>query len=211
MTDNVIIKGTPSYTALPKGFGPRHMAITTNLKGDQKAYVLNEKMPFITIFQLNENTGELTQQYNVETLPANQYTDSGEYGSEIVLHPSENWLYASHRGTGSIIVYGVSNDGLLKRIQVGNIMISFFYFHLVIFYIFRDIDQLNFITIFTQVQLTSGTWPRHFTLSKSGKLMFVALQKKNLIDVFRIDQKNGTLSRLKTIDSPNSPAFVGIF
>ena len=74
----------------------------------------------------------------------------------------------------------------------------------------RDIDKLNSITIFTQVQLTSGTWPRHFTLSKSGKLMFVALQKKNLIDVFRIDQKNGTLSRLKTIDSPNSPAFVGI-
>ena len=76
-------------------------------------------------------SGELTQQYNVETLPANQYTDSGEYGSEICLHPSENWLYSSHRGTGSIIVYDVSNDGLLKRIQVGNIRISIFYFHLV--------------------------------------------------------------------------------
>ena len=131
---NVIIKGTPSYTALPKGFGPRHMAITTNLKGDQKAYVLNEKMPFITIFQLNRNTGELTQQYNVETLPANQYTDSGEYGSEIVLHPSENWLYASHRGTGSIIVYDVSNDGLLKRIQVGNVRISFLFASGIILY-----------------------------------------------------------------------------
>ena len=103
------------------------MAITTNLKGDQKAYVLNEKMPFITIFQLNRNTGELTQQYNVETLPANQYTDSGEYGSEIVLHPSENWLYASHRGTGSIIVYAILADGLLKRIQVDNIRISCFF------------------------------------------------------------------------------------
>ena len=187
------------------------MAITTNLKGDQKAYVLNEKMPFITIFQLNRNTGELTQQYNVETLPANQYTDSGEYGSEIVLHPSENWLYASHRGTGSIIVYAILADGLLKRIQVDNIRISCFFLFFILCSLLRDIDQLNSMTIFTQVQLTSGTWPRHFTLSKSGKLMFVALQKKNLIDVFKIDQKNGTLSRLKTIDSPNSPAFVGIF
>ena len=135
MKDNVIVKGTPSYTALPKGFGPRHMAITTNLKGDQKAYVLNEKMPFITIFQLNKDTGELTQQYNVETLPANQYTDSGEYGSEIVLHPSENWLYASHRGTGSIIVYAILSDGLLKRTQVDNIRISCFYFHMLKKYI----------------------------------------------------------------------------
>ena len=124
------------------------MAITTNLKGDQKAYVLNEKMPFITIFQLNRNTGELTQQYNVETLPANQYTDSGEYGSEIVLHPSENWLYASHRGTGSIIVYAILADGLLKRIQVDNIRISCFFFIFHIMFLIAKYRSIEFYNHF---------------------------------------------------------------
>ena len=94
------------------------MTITTKLYGAQKAYVLNEKQPFVTIFEVNASTGELTQLFNVETLPAAQYSDSGEYGAEIALHPTEKWLYVSHRGTGSIIVYEVMVNGLLRRIQV---------------------------------------------------------------------------------------------
>ena len=61
-----------------------------------------------------------------------------------------------------------------------------------------------------KVQPTSGTWPRHFTISKSGKLMFVALQKRNLIDMFKINQSNGQLEKCCAFDSLNSPAYVGI-
>ena len=103
------------------------MAISTKLKGSQKAYVLNENQPFVTIFGVNEETGQLTQEYNVETMPADQLRgladiSSGEHGSEISLHPSEQWLYVSHRvkgsDSGSIIVFKILEDGYLQRIQV---------------------------------------------------------------------------------------------
>ena len=94
------------------------MAITSTLEGDQKAYVLNEKRPYITIFNVNSTSGALKQQYSVQTLPIKHYTGSGEYGAEIALHPSEKWLYVSHRGTGSIITYQVLENGFLLRSQV---------------------------------------------------------------------------------------------
>ena len=97
------------------------MAVTTKMEGSrQKAYVINEKQPFVTIFEVDEITGKLAQQYNVETLPADMFGNSGEYGAEIALHPNEKWLYVSHRGTGAIIVFEILKDGLLQRIQVGN-------------------------------------------------------------------------------------------
>ena len=41
--------------------------------------------------------------------------------------------------------------------------------------------------------------------------MFVSLQLKNQIDVYKIDQLTGNLERLEILESANSPAFVGIF
>lgn len=41
--------------------------------------------------------------------------------------------------------------------------------------------------------------------------MFVSLQHKNLIDVFKIDQSTGKLERLGVFESANAPAYVGIF
>ena len=99
------------------------MAITTKLTGSQKAYVLNEHQPFVTIFEVNEKTGKFKQEYNVETLPADQVrgladASHKEHGAEIILHPNEKWLYVSHRGTGSIILFEILEDGYLKRTQV---------------------------------------------------------------------------------------------
>ena len=62
-----------------------------------------------------------------------------------------------------------------------------------------------------QIQPTSGTWPRHFKISMSGKLMFVSLQLKNKLEVYKIEQSSGALERLTTLESSNSPAYVGIF
>ena len=95
------------------------MTITTRIKqAPQKAYVLNEAKSFISMFDVDETTGKLTNQQDVETLPAEMAMETGEYGAEISLHPTESWLYVSHRGTGSMIVYKVLNNGDLKRLQV---------------------------------------------------------------------------------------------
>ena len=95
------------------------MAITSMLEGDQKAYVLNEKQPYITVFNVDSTTGALTQKYSIKTLPIEHYPNPiGEYGAEIALHPNEKWLYVSHRGTGSIIAYQVLENGFLVQNQV---------------------------------------------------------------------------------------------
>ena len=95
------------------------MTITTRMKqAPQKAYVLNEAKSFISMFDVDEATGKLTNQRDVETLPAEMAMKTGEYGAEIALHPNESWLYVSHRGTGSMIVYNVLNNGDLKRLEV---------------------------------------------------------------------------------------------
>ena len=41
--------------------------------------------------------------------------------------------------------------------------------------------------------------------------MFVSLQLKNKLEVYKIDQSSGVLERLATLESANSPAYVGIF
>ena len=94
------------------------MVVTRTLRDDQKAYVLNEKQPYITIFSVNSTSGALKQLYSVKTLPIEHYTGSGEYGAEIALHSNEKWLYVSHRGTGSIIAYQVLENGFLVQSQV---------------------------------------------------------------------------------------------
>ena len=98
------------------------MAITSMLEGDQKAYVLNEKQPYITVFNVDSTTGALTQKYSIKTLPIEHYHNQidpiGEYGAEVALHPNEKWLYVSHRGTGSIITYRVLENGFLVQKQV---------------------------------------------------------------------------------------------
>ena len=124
--NNQITKANPSFTTLgmPANSSydpvkPRHMTITTKMKhSPQKAYVLYEAKLSISMFKVDETTGKLTNEKEVETLPKKMAMETGEHGAEIALHPSESWLYISHRGTGSIIVYKVLDNGDLKRLEV---------------------------------------------------------------------------------------------
>ena len=113
------------------------MVITTKLEGGQKAYVYNEKQPYITVFDVDSKSGALKQRYSVKTLPIEYYPDpdpsdlgSYRHGAEIALHPSEKWLYVSHRGgAGSIIVFKVLENGFLVRKQVFVLIIITFQNH----------------------------------------------------------------------------------
>ena len=79
-------------------------------------------------------------------------------------------------------------------------------------------SYLSKLVLFIKVQPTSGTWPRHFTISKSGNLMFVALQNwtlreettGNKIDAFKIEATNGRLTKLGSYESFNNASYIGI-
>ena len=53
-----------------------------------------------------------------------------------------------------------------------------------------------------------GVWPRHFTISKDGKQIFVVEQKLNKLQIWNIDSEDGSLTLEKEAPSENSPAVV---
>ena len=52
--------------------------------------------------------------------------------------------------------------------------------------------------------------PRYFRINNDGSLMYVVDQNKNTLDLFEIDSATGKLTKKKTIQSGNSPTFLGI-
>ena len=55
---------------------------------------------------------------------------------------------------------------------------------------------------------TSGSMPRHFTISDD--LLFVADQNGNTLETYSINEEYGYLTYLGVQDSNNSPSFIGI-
>ena len=56
---------------------------------------------------------------------------------------------------------------------------------------------------------SGGSTPRSFTISADGKLMLVANESGNVTS-FSVDVATGALAKLKSIDVPKDPQFVGI-
>ena len=118
-----IVKADPTFTALPPGYGPRHMTVTARTfeSGHHRAYVINELQPYISIFKIDVQTGHLESQGEIRTT---DQTDAEENaGAEITLHPNQQWLYCSNRvpsenAVGAIIAYRILEDGGLEKIQV---------------------------------------------------------------------------------------------
>ena len=55
---------------------------------------------------------------------------------------------------------------------------------------------------------TIGTWPRHFNIHSSGKILLCADQFKDELEVLSIDESSGKLSRLQTVPCNNKPACI---
>ena len=71
---------------------PRHLVFS---KDNKRVYLINEKGNYVTYYNFNDTTGVLTPVQIVSSLPET-YTGEGQ-ASAIVLHPSEEFLYATNR------------------------------------------------------------------------------------------------------------------
>jgi len=113
----VIIKGTPLFTATPPASGPRHMAIH---KQKGIAYVIYELKNLVQSYRINPATGALTHLADFTLLPDEMYNGGGvkDYGAEIAVHPNGRFLYCSNRGHGAIVAFAIGVDGGLTRIQL---------------------------------------------------------------------------------------------
>jgi 6-phosphogluconolactonase len=102
----------PSYRCRP-GRGPRHLAFHPS---GRFAYVVNELKSEVTALAWNSHRGTFNEIQTMATVPK---PFSGENSpSEIAVHASGRFLYASNRGHDSIAVFAINGrDGRLRVVE----------------------------------------------------------------------------------------------
>lgn len=104
---------TPPFVETALGAGPRHLAFHGN---GRWIYAINELNGSVTQYDWDQKKGELAPKASVDTLPED--FSSLNTTAEILVHPSNRFLYGSNRGHDSIVVYSIDeSDGSLELIQ----------------------------------------------------------------------------------------------
>ena len=103
----------PPFASVAPGSGPRHTAFDPR---GRYVYAINQTANSIVRFGWNSDRGVLTQFETISTLPEGFKGEN--MGSEILMHPSGKFLYATNRGNNSVAVFSVQADtGRLTLIQ----------------------------------------------------------------------------------------------
>lgn len=103
---------SPSYRCRP-GRGPRHLAFHQN---GRFAYVINELKSEVTALAWDSHRGTFTEIQTVATVP--QAFSGENFPSEVAVHTSGRFLYASNRGHDSIAVFAISRkDNRLRVVE----------------------------------------------------------------------------------------------
>ncbi|AXC12093.1 6-phosphogluconolactonase [Acidisarcina polymorpha] len=103
----------PPFATVAPGSGPRHIAFDPR---DRYVYAINQTANSIVGFGWDSNRGILTRFETVSTLPKGFKGENT--GSEILMHPSGKFLYATNRGNNSVAVFSVQADtGRLTPVQ----------------------------------------------------------------------------------------------
>jgi 6-phosphogluconolactonase len=92
----------PPSASVKPGLGPRHLAFDSSGKF---AYLISEMGSAITVFAYDAARGELRELQTVSALPPDFKGSST--CSEIALHPSGKFLYASNRGHDSLAIFNI--------------------------------------------------------------------------------------------------------
>ena len=95
------------------GSGPRHFAFNPKTA---HAYVINELLSTITVFEFDQNTGALTQLQTIPTLPRD-FTENSST-AEVRVSSDGRFVYGSNRGHDSIAVFRVQPDHRLLLVQI---------------------------------------------------------------------------------------------
>ncbi|MFM7100994.1 MAG: lactonase family protein [Verrucomicrobiota bacterium] len=104
-----------AWPRLAPGSGPRHFAFHPD---GRHAYVINEMLSTLTVFDYHPRTGRLTGRQTVPTLPAGFSGSSST--AEVVVHPGGRFVYGSNRGHDSLAVFAVEEGGGALR-PVGHV------------------------------------------------------------------------------------------
>jgi 6-phosphogluconolactonase len=103
----------PPFAKSPPGAGPRHLTFHPNGK---RAYVINELLNSVTVFDYDADAGTLTARQTISTLPPDFKGTS--YCADVKVTPDGRYLYGTNRGHDSIACYRIGEDGKLSLIAI---------------------------------------------------------------------------------------------
>ena len=107
----VFIANTVPFVPVASGSGSRHMAFHPDRK---RAYVLDELVSSITVFDYDPIRGACIWKQTISTLPDN-FTGTNTT-AEIRIHPSGQFLYNTNRGHNSVTMYAI--DAITGELDV---------------------------------------------------------------------------------------------
>jgi 6-phosphogluconolactonase len=111
--DGSLIPNDPPWGKVEPGSGPRHVAFHPD---GNWVYVLNEMAATLTTFSYDPAGGALEPLQALSMLPDG--FDGFRSASEVVVHPSGRFVYASNRGHDSIAIFAVQpDDGTLVALD----------------------------------------------------------------------------------------------
>jgi len=101
----------PPWTSVQEGAGPRHLTFHPD---GRHAYLINQLDATLTTFERDAETGALERAGTVDTLPGD-FTEEN-HASDVHVHPSGRFVYATNRGHDSIAVGAIDPDEGTVRI-----------------------------------------------------------------------------------------------
>jgi len=144
------------------------------------AFVLTELSNEIIVYRMSNTNGSLTRLKSYKYLN-NSENNEENFGAEIMIHPNGQFLY-------------ISNRCATKR---GNAsLISF------------SIGGGSGDLVHNETVTLKGSWPRHFNIHSSGRLLICTDQFKETLDIFHIQSNTGKLKLVKNVECKNKPSCV---
>lgn len=102
-----------AFATVEPGSGPRHLTFHPNGKS---VYLINELKNTVTFFKYAPESGELTSQQTISTLPAD--FDGVSHCADLKITPDGKFLYGTNRGHDSVAIYSIGNDGRLSLVKI---------------------------------------------------------------------------------------------
>ncbi|CAH0479290.1 unnamed protein product [Peronospora belbahrii] len=102
--------------ACPPGSGPRHLALSVELR---VAYVIGELNNTVSVHSLDPETGKLSHKalQNISTLPSD-YSGPPALASDIHISSNTKFVYAATRFSNTIAVYKILPDTRLEVVEI---------------------------------------------------------------------------------------------
>lgn len=111
-----LVRALPDHDVrLSPGSGPRHLSFSPD---GRHAYVINELLSTLTVFQYDAKAGRMSAVETVSTLPPG-HDGKDTTTAEVRVHPSGRFVYGSNRGHDSIALF--QRDAVSGRLALSEI------------------------------------------------------------------------------------------